>query len=96
LSGYAAASGSKYILNAFGISMDDFKIVGGIILSFIGFQMLKGLKSKNNGDQDSGLSCLIIVALGLQFLLDGIKHFSVFDIFKLISVIHIKMHYDII
>lgn len=76
--------------------MDDFKIVGGIILSFIGFQMLKGLKSKNNGDQDSGLSCLIIVALGLQFLLDGIKHFSVFDIFKLISVIHIKMHYDII
>lgn len=72
----AAVSGGKNILNAFRISMDDFKIVGGIILSFIGFQMLGGLISKNNGDQDSGLSGLIIVVMGIQFLLDGIKHFQ--------------------
>ena len=35
-----SAVGVRYILDAFGISMDAFKAVGGIILAFIGFQML--------------------------------------------------------
>jgi multiple antibiotic resistance protein len=59
----AAALGGKAILNAFGISMDAFKVVGGIILSFIGFQMLAGPKSSNNADSSqSGLTPLIMFA----------------------------------
>jgi multiple antibiotic resistance protein len=53
----------KSILNAFGISMDAFKAVGGIILSMIGFNMLLG--SKNGDDQDKpqqGLTPLIFFA----------------------------------
>ena len=53
----------KSILNAFGISMDAFKAVGGIILSMIGFNMLLG--SKNGADQEKsqqGLTPLIFFA----------------------------------
>ena len=137
-----AAISGHYILKIFGISMDAFKIVGGIIISFIGFQMLSGPKSDKhataNGINEiimfaaspgtiamimtlavvhnkedlpviaiSGATIavaitlaimilmqlllankkprgqamfsqfmgLIIVAMGLQFMLDGIKHF---------------------
>lgn len=58
-----AAMAGKYILNAFGISMDAFKVVGGIILAFIGFQMMSGPKktSAGNGTQ-SGLTPLIMFA----------------------------------
>jgi multiple antibiotic resistance protein len=52
----------KYILHAFGISMDAFKVVGGIILAFIGFQMLGGSKSGNNVEPKSGLTTLILFA----------------------------------
>ena len=45
----AAALGGRYVLNAFGISMDAFKIVGGIVLGFIGFQMLAGSNTNSNG-----------------------------------------------
>ena len=31
----------KYILNAFGISIDAFNIVGGMIISYIGFNVFK-------------------------------------------------------
>ena len=44
----AAAMGGRYILNAFGISMDAFKIVGGIVLGFIGFQMLAGSNNSSS------------------------------------------------
>jgi multiple antibiotic resistance protein len=58
-----AALAGKFILNAFGISMDAFKVVGGIILSFIGFQMLAGPKPSNNGDNSQGgLTPLIMFA----------------------------------
>lgn len=53
----------KSILNAFGISMDTFKAVGGIILSMIGFNMLLG--PKNSTDQEKpqqGLTPLILFA----------------------------------
>lgn len=139
-----SALAGQYILNAFGISMDAFKVVGGMILAFIGFQLLGGVKSDNNTNNSQGgimqlimfaaspgtitmvitlaavhnaegipisaivgatlavvittlimiimllvinkkksggqnlvsrFMGLIIVAMGLQFLLDGIKHF---------------------
>lgn len=139
-----AAIAGRYILSAFGISMDAFKVVGGIILAYIGFTMFSTHKSENsqNANQDNltklimfaaspgtismvitlavvhnkeGLPVLamagstlavaltiviiitmlllkkktstgdqgimskfmglIIVAIGLQFMLDGIKHF---------------------
>lgn len=44
----AAAMGGRYILNAFGISMDAFKIVGGMVLGFIGFQMLAASDNSSN------------------------------------------------
>ena len=138
----ASVLGGRYILNAFGISMDAFKIVGGIVLAFIGFQMLAasnnssdkkaanlneiimfaaspgtiamvltlaavhhkehlpltamigtliavlitliimiamGFLSKKNQDSKQGIFSkfmgLIIVSMGLQFMLVGIKHF---------------------
>ena len=49
----AAALGGHYILHAFGISMDAFKIVGGIVLGFIGFQMLAGSNNGNNSNSAS-------------------------------------------
>lgn len=58
-----AALAGKYILNAFGISMDAFKAVGGIILAFIGFQMMAGPKAadETSGNQ-GGLGPLIMFA----------------------------------
>ena len=60
----ASAIGGKYILSAFGISMDAFQVVGGIIIAFIGFQMLSGMKGSTNGDKKSGLTSLIFFAAG--------------------------------
>ena len=56
-----AALGGHYILQAFGISMDAFKIVGGIVLGFIGFQMLAG-SNNNSTDQKVSLSEIIMFA----------------------------------
>ncbi len=59
----AAAMAGHYILGAFGISMDAFKIVGGVILAYIGLQMISGPKQNNNeSDQSSGLNRLIMFA----------------------------------
>lgn len=44
----------KYILSAFGISMEAFKIVGGIIIGFIGIQMMFGLGNNNSVSDDNG------------------------------------------
>ena len=58
-----AALAGHYILGAFGISMDAFKIVGGIILAYIGLQMISGPKQNNNeSDQSNGLNRLIMFA----------------------------------
>lgn len=49
-----SALAGKTILHAFGISMDAFKIVGGIILAYIGFNLLGGPKDPAvNTDQQS-------------------------------------------
>lgn len=56
-----AAIFGHYILKVFGISMDAFKIVGGIIISFIGFQMLGGPKP-NHHESDGGLGELVMFA----------------------------------
>jgi multiple antibiotic resistance protein len=58
---FAAALGGHYILKAFGISMDAFKIVGGIVLGFIGFQMLGG-SNNNSNDKEVNLNEIIMFA----------------------------------
>ena len=59
----AAALGGKYILNAMGISMAAFKVVGGIVLSIIGSQMIIGPKDSNGaGNGQTGLTPLIMFA----------------------------------
>ena len=58
-----AALAGHYILGAFGISMDAFKIVGGIILAYIGLQMISGPKqNKDDSDKSTGLNRLIMFA----------------------------------
>jgi multiple antibiotic resistance protein len=61
-----SALAGKTILHAFGISMDAFKIVGGIILAFIGFQMLGGPKDPSmktdKQSQPKGLTPVIMFA----------------------------------
>jgi len=58
-----SAVGGKIILNAFGISVDAFKIVGGIIIGFIGFKMMFGLGKTINSDTTEGdLSNLVMFA----------------------------------
>jgi multiple antibiotic resistance protein len=58
-----SAFGGRYVLSAFGISMDAFKIVGGVILTFIGFQMFSLHKAAGNAeDKQVGLSKLIMFA----------------------------------
>ena len=57
----AAALGGRYILNAFGISMDAFKIVGGLVLGFIGFQMLAG-SNRNSNNKKVNLNEIIMFA----------------------------------
>jgi multiple antibiotic resistance protein len=56
-----AAVAGKSILGVFSISMDAFKIVGGIILSFMGFQMLLGPKD-NSLNKKMNLSELVMFA----------------------------------
>jgi len=58
-----SAIGGKHILNAFGISMEAFKIVGGVIIGFIGIQMMFELNNKSNPDAIEGdLSSLVMFA----------------------------------
>jgi len=58
-----SAFGGKHILNTFGISMEAFKIVGGVIIGFIGIQMMFELNNKSNPDANEGdLSRLVMFA----------------------------------
>jgi multiple antibiotic resistance protein len=54
----------KYILQVFGISIDVFKIVGGVIIAFIGFGMFGGKPPSSDGEQKpkETLSTLIMFA----------------------------------
>ena len=58
-----SALSGRYILSIFGISMDAFKIVGGVILAFIGFNMFSVRKEEEDpDDKQGGLSKLIMFA----------------------------------
>lgn len=57
-----SAFGGKIILNIFGISVEAFKIVGGVIIGIIGFQMLFGLGNNNDNDKNGDLTKLILFA----------------------------------
>ena len=54
----------KYILQVFGISIDVFKIVGGVVIAFIGFGMFGGKPLSGDGEQEpkAMLSKLIMFA----------------------------------
>lgn len=58
------AFAGQFVLNVFGISMETFRIVGGVIIAYIGFRMLGG-GSQSDDDQSSGggdLSTLVMFA----------------------------------
>lgn len=58
-----AAMVGKPILNAFGISLEAFKVVGGIVLSYIGLQLMGGSKeTKVSEDAHARLTPLIMFA----------------------------------
>lgn len=57
-----SAFGGKFILNIFGISVEAFKIVGGVIIGIIGFQMLFGLDNKTDNEKNGDLTKLILFA----------------------------------
>lgn len=60
-----SAVAGKSILSAFGISMDAFQVVGGIILTVIGFHLLIGPKTdadSASNNQNAGLSSIIMFA----------------------------------
>ncbi len=50
----------KYIFDVFGITIPAFKITGGILLFYVGFEMLQSQKSKIHGqddiDDDNGIA----------------------------------------
>jgi len=54
----------KYILQVFGISIDVFKIVGGVIIAYIGFNMFGGRLQPGGGEQKTreSLTTLIMFA----------------------------------
>ncbi len=56
-----SAVGGQGILNVFGISMEAFQTVGGIILAFIGFRLLSG--SNTGGADDESEKSLMPVVL---------------------------------
>lgn len=51
------AFAGQFVLDVFGISMEAFRIVGGAIIAYIGFQMLGG-GSHSDDDQSGGISDL--------------------------------------
>jgi multiple antibiotic resistance protein len=88
-----ATFGGRYILSIFGISMDAFKIVGGIIIGFIGFQMLFGITNGINGSNEKGdLSKLIIFAaspgtIAMVITLAAIHNGEGFPLVALVGVV---------
>jgi multiple antibiotic resistance protein len=60
----ASAFLGRLVLNAFGISMSTFRIVGGVIIAYLGFQMLGGRlgSSSEQKGADSSLAPLVMFA----------------------------------
>jgi multiple antibiotic resistance protein len=59
------AFAGQFVLNLFGISMETFRIVGGVIIAYIGFQMLGGGSHSDDGQSGGGggdLSTLVMFA----------------------------------
>lgn len=89
-----AVFGGRYILSIFGISMDAFKIVGGIIIGFIGFQMLFGITNgvANGSAKKGDLSRLIVFAaspgtIAMVITLAAIHNGEGFPIVALVGVV---------
>jgi multiple antibiotic resistance protein len=59
-----ASLGGQYLLQAFGISMDVFRIVGGAIIAYLGFLMLSGkmLHKTSDAEPGSGMGAVIMFA----------------------------------
>jgi multiple antibiotic resistance protein len=59
----------KYIFELFGITIPAFKITGGILIFYVGFEMLMSQKSKvNNSSQSDGNNSLAISPLAIPIL----------------------------
>jgi multiple antibiotic resistance protein len=60
----AAALGGQYLLKAFGVTMDAFRIVGGVIVAYLGFLMFSGrmLQRTSSSDNPEDLSTVIMFA----------------------------------
>jgi multiple antibiotic resistance protein len=58
----ASAFLGRLILNAFGISMSTFRIVGGVIIAYLGFEMLVG-RSGDSSDQKGAEASLTPVVM---------------------------------
>jgi multiple antibiotic resistance protein len=54
----------RFVLQAFGIAISTFRIVGGVIIAYIGFQMLGGRSgaSDSHKSDDAGLTPLVMFA----------------------------------
>ena len=58
----------KYIFELFGITIPAFKITGGILIFFVGFEMLMSQKSKVHSSNSEDMSNLAISPLAIPIL----------------------------
>jgi multiple antibiotic resistance protein len=87
----ATALGGKYILNAFGISIDAFRIVGGIVLGFIGFQMLAASNNVPSANKVSSNDIILFAAspgtIAMVISLAAINHGETLPVSTLIGIV---------
>lgn len=87
----ATALGGKYILNAFGISIDAFKIVGGIVLGFIGFQMLAASNNVPSANKISSNDIILFAAspgtIAMVISLAAVNHGETLPVSTLIGIV---------
>ena len=61
--------GGKYIFDVFGITIPAFKITGGLLIFYVGFEMLMSQKSKvHSGDNSEAKSNVAISPLAIPIL----------------------------
>ncbi|RXP44779.1 MarC family protein [Lutibacter sp. HS1-25] len=87
-----SAFGGKFILNVFGISEEAFKIVGGIIIGFLGFQMLFGIQGNSNNNTTGDLTKLILFAaspgtITMVMTLAAVHHYEGIPVSAVVGVI---------
>ncbi len=58
----------KYIFELFGISIPAFKVTGGLLIFYVGFEMLMSKKSAVHSSQDTGGNNLAISPLAIPIL----------------------------